>query len=41
MCDKSITENDITLKSVPDCYKSQEVYSKAVDNYPHASKFVP
>ena len=36
MCDKAILENDGTLKSVPDCSKNQEMYNKAVDNYPHA-----
>ena len=32
MCDKAILE---TLKSVPDCYKNQEISNKVVDNYPH------
>ena len=36
MCDKAIIENCGTLKSVPDCYKNQEMCNKAVDNYPHA-----
>ena len=36
MCDKAILKNDETLKSVPDCYKNQEMCTKAVDNYPHA-----
>ena len=27
-------------ESVPDCYKNQETCDKAVDNYPHAIKFV-
>ena len=37
--DKAILENGRTLKSVPDCYKSQERRNKAVDNYPHGLKF--
>ena len=36
MCDKATLENGGTLKSVPECYKNQEVCNKAVDNYPHA-----
>ena len=35
MCEKAILENDETLKSVPDCYKNQEML------YPHAIEFVP
>ena len=38
MCDK---ENAATIKSVPDCYKNQEMCNKAVVNYPHALEFVP
>ena len=41
MCDKSIIENGETLKSVPDCYKNQEICNKVVENHPHALKFVP
>ena len=41
MFDKAILENGGTLKSVPDCYKNQEMCNKAVDNYPHALEFVP
>ena len=41
MCDKRILENCGTLKSVPDCYKSQEMRNEAVDNYPHALELVP
>ena len=37
--DKAILENGRTLKSVPDCYKNQEMRNKAVDNYPHWLKF--
>ena len=40
MCDKTILENGGTLKAVPDCYKNQEMWNKAVDNYPHALEFV-
>ena len=39
MCDKAILENGGTLKSVPDCYKNQEMCNKTVDNYPHALEF--
>ena len=35
MCGKSIIENGGTVKSVPDCYRNQEMGNKAVDNYPH------
>ena len=41
MCDKTILEHCITLKSVSDCYKNQETYNKAVNNYHHALKFAP
>ena len=41
MCDKAILENSGTSKSVPDCYKDQEMYNKAVGSYPHALEFVP
>ena len=40
MCDKAILENCGKLKSVPDCYKSQEICNKAVENYPHVLEFV-
>ena len=39
MCDKAVSENDGTLKFVPDCYKNQEICNKAVDNF--ALEFVP
>ena len=39
MCDKAILENGGTLKSVPDCYKKQEMCNKVVANYPHALEF--
>ena len=35
MCDEAILENGGTLKSVPYCYKNQEMCNNAVDNYPH------
>ena len=41
MREKTILENGGTLKSVPDCYKNQEMCNKAVDNHPHALEFVP
>ena len=41
MCDKTIIENGGTLRSVPDCYKIQEMCNKAVDNYPNVLEFVP
>ena len=40
MCDKAILEN-VETKSVPDCYKNQEMCNKAVDNCPHALDYVP
>ena len=36
MCDKTILENNRTLKSAPDCYKNQEMCANAVENYLHA-----
>ena len=41
MCDKAILENDGTLESVPNYYKNQEMYHKAVDNYLHVLQCVP
>ena len=41
MCDKAILENGGILKSVPDCYKNQEMSNKTLDNYPHALEFIP
>ena len=40
MHDKAIIENDVTVKSIPDIYKNQEMYDKAVDNYLYALKLV-
>ena len=41
MCNKAILENGGTLKSVPNCYKNQEMHNKSVDNDNHALEFVP
>ena len=41
MCDKAILPNSRILKSVPDCYKNQQICDKTIDNYRHALKFVP
>ena len=41
MCEKAISENGGTLKSVTDCCKNQEIGSEAVYNYPHSLGFVP
>ena len=41
MCDKTTLENGGTLNFIPDSYKNQEMYNKAIDNYPHALEFVP
>ena len=35
-CDKAIPESGGTLRSIPDYYKNQEMYNKAIDNYSHA-----
>ena len=35
------SRNGGTLKFVPDCYKKQKMFYKAVDNYLHAVEFVP
>ena len=37
----AIFTNGETLKSVPDCYKYQEMCNKTVENYPHALEFFP
>ena len=39
MWDKAIWKNSETLKSVPYCYKNQQLYDEAV--YLHALEFVP
>ena len=41
MCDKVVLGNGWTLKSVPNCYKNQEMCNKKLDNYPHELEFVP
>ena len=40
MCDKAILQNVGILESVPGPYKNQQMCDKAIDNYPHALKFV-
>ena len=40
MRDQAILENSASLKSVPDCYKNQQMCSKAVDNYSYVLEFV-
>ena len=40
-CNKAIIENGGTLKSIPDCYKNQEICKKVVDSYPHSLEFIP
>ena len=40
MRDKTKLENGGNLESVPDCYKIQQMYDKAVNNYLHLLKFV-
>ena len=42
MYGKAISENDGTLKFVPDCSKDQHLCNnKTLPNYPHALEFVP
>ena len=38
ICDNSILENGTVLKSLPNCYKNQNVCNKAADNYANALK---
>ena len=40
MCNKAFLENGGTEESVPECYKIQQMCDKAVDNYPHALKYI-
>ena len=40
-CLISYFRNSGTLKSVPDCYKNQQLSEKSIGNYPHALEFVP
>ena len=35
-----LSKNGGTLKFVPDCYKYQDMYNEAVDNYPYALQFL-
>ena len=41
MCNKAILENDGTLQSVPNQYKTREMCDKAINNNAHALRFVP
>ena len=41
MFDKDALKSGGTLKSVPDCYKNQQICDKAIENYPYASEFIP
>ena len=41
MCDKAILEYDGTLESLLDFYQNQQMCDKAIDNHPHALRFVP
>ena len=38
---KLFYKNGGTIKSAPDSYKNEEMFNKAVDDYPHALEFVP
>ena len=40
ICDKAIVRNKVTLKSVPDCYKNQEMCNIGVCNSLHRLEFV-
>ena len=40
-CAIKLFQKNSGTKSVPDCYKNQEMCNKAVDNYPHTLGFVP
>ena len=40
MFDKAILEKGGTSGPVPECNKNQQICDKAIDSYPHASKFV-
>ena len=37
---KAVLENGWRSKSVPDCYKNQQMCGKAADNYPQTLEFV-
>ena len=41
MCDKVTVKSVGTFKFVPDSYKNQKMYNKAVDDYAHTFEFVP
>ena len=40
MCDKVILEDNGILMFLPNCYKYQNTYNKAVHNYVHRLEFV-
>ena len=40
MCDKVILENGETLMFIPDSYKDQNIFNKAVDDYAHTSRVI-
>ena len=40
MCDKAVLQNGVTLESVTDRYKYQQMYDKAVASYLRELKFV-
>ena len=39
MCEKAISENDETLKSVHGCYKNPKMYNRDDNNYAHGIVF--
>ena len=40
MCDKVTLENGETLMFIPDSYKDQNIFNKAVDDYAHTSRII-
>ena len=40
MCYKTILRNCEMLMFIPDCYNDQNIYNKAIDNYPHALRSI-
>ena len=41
MCDEAVDDNPSTIKYVPDSYKKEEMWDKAVGGYSIALEFVP
>ena len=41
ICYKVILRNDGMLMFIPDRYKDQNIYNRAVNNYPHALRSAP